>query len=221
MLTPSDPLAWINYAVPIANGGPTGIEEMIAVFQQSDRAPRLEFFIDLWPEVAYGLEAKGFVCEKRMPIMVLPRENWKGFTHSHDVQEISAETFHPLGKVLAEAFGMPASEEELSDPHEDPSFNRLISRINLATVALVDGQVVGGGYAIGTKEIREIAGIGTATAHRRKGIASAVIAHLLDRFFGTGGEIAWLTPGDDSAQSVYANLGFEPVAEQVCYELAK
>ena len=217
MLSPSDPLVWINYAVPIASATLAGIDEMVAVFRAAGRVPRLEFFVDLWPEVALSLDKAGFRCEKRMPIMVLSRDRWHGLSHEHDIRPCDFATFSDMNRVLSEAFGADIPEE--SDPYDDPMFQRIMKGEVLASVALADGNVVGGGLGVGTSGVREIAGIGTAAVYRKRGIASAVIADLLDRFFGEEGEIAWLTPGDDTAQSVYSRLGFEPIAEQVVYEL--
>lgn len=222
MLTPSDPLVWINYAVPMSSRSSSvvGVREMAEVFRQHERTPRLEFFAELWPEVGSALEAEGFTCEKRMPIMILRRDEWHGWPQSHEIGPVDADSFRPLGGVLAEAFGAPPQDEPQGQVEDDPFFQRIAKGHTLAAIVRVDGEIVGGGFAVGTKEIREVAGIGTAAAHRRKGIAAAVIASLLDQFFGDGGEIAWLTPGDIGAQSVYERLGFRTIAEQVCYELS-
>jgi ribosomal protein S18 acetylase RimI-like enzyme len=219
MLTPDDPMVWINYAVPIADVTPTGVDEMVSVFRSANRTPRLEFFVDLWPSAVQSLEARGFSCEKQMPIMILMKDEWRGLLHDHKIHGVNNETFHPLNQVLGEAFGMGSDEVKTDDPAEDPAFQRIENGTTLASVAIVDGKVVGGGFGVGTPLIREIAGIGTATTFRNQGIASAVIAHLLDHFFGDQGEIAWLTPGDETAQSVYEKLGFKSVAKQVVYEL--
>ncbi len=221
LLTPSDPLVWLNYAVPTTEATTDQVCEMISVFRKANRTPRLEFFADLWPQTIASLEKSGFVCEKRMPIMVLNRDEWQGLNHSHDVQSVDASSYREFNYVLEQAFGMTSDDREKkeSDPHDDPTFQRIAAGATLASAAFVNGKVVGGGLGVGTPEIREIAGIGTAIQNRKQGIASAVIAHLLDRFFSEGGEIAWLTPGDDTAQSVYSNLGFKTIAEQVVYEL--
>lgn len=218
LLAADDPLIWINYAVPIAEATPNNVDEMTSVFRNANRTPRLEFFADLWPGTITSLEQRGFVCEKRMPIMVLNRDEWQGLSHDHDIRRVDVEKYHEFNQVLADAFGMDFVEAT-SDPLEDPTYQRIASGATLASVAIVDGRVVGGGLGVGTFEIREIAGIGTSKEHRKQGIASAVIAYLLDQFFSQGGEIAWLTPGDDSAQSVYSNLGFKIIAEQVVYAL--
>ncbi|MEI7984618.1 MAG: GNAT family N-acetyltransferase [Armatimonadota bacterium] len=218
LLTPDDPLIWINYAVPTSEATPDDVDEMTSVFRKANRTPRLEFFADLWSDTITSLEQRGFICEKQMPIMVLNRDEWQGLKHNHEICGIDAQMFHEFNKVLSEAFGMD-SVETTSDPLDDPNYQRIASGATLACIAIKDGRVVGGGLGVGTQEIREIAGIGTLKDFRKQGIASAVIAHLLDQFFAQGGEIAWLTPGDDSAQSVYSNLGFRTIAEQVVYEL--
>ena len=218
MLTPTDPLVWLNYAVPVSASAVDGVGALVDHFASAQRTPRLEFFPAIWPGVAEALEAKGFTCEKRMPLMVLTVQDWQGLRHHVDVRGVDAESFHALNAVLADAFGMPPPSE-IGDPLADPAYQRIASGTTFASAAFVDGVVVGGGCAVGTSEVREIAGIGTQEAYRKRGIASAVIAHLLDGFFGTGGEIAWLTPGDDAAQSVYTRLGFVPSGEQVCYAL--
>ena len=217
MLTPDDPLTWINYAVPVGEPTKDGVSEMVSIFRAERRAPRLEFFVELWPELPAQLEAYGFTCEKRMPIMVIERTEWRGYASAQDVRNLAPEDVAQLNPALAEAFGMPPSSN--GDSSGETMKSSLAEGRALGAMAMVDGRVVGGGYAVGTPKIREIAGIGTLPTYRRRGVASAVIANLLDRFFGDRGEVAWLTPGDDSAQSVYARLGFRPVAEQVCYQL--
>lgn len=219
MLTPEDPLVWLNYAVPMTASAAHGVDALLDVFRSAERTPRLEFFPELWPGVTEALEARGLTCEKRMPLMVLEAANWKGFDAHVDVRAVDAESYHAYNTVLAEAFGV-SPPLDTGEPHEDPAFQRIAAGTTLASVAWVDGRVVGGGSGVGTTDVREIAGIGTLRQYRQRGVASAVIAHLLDRFFAERGEIAWLTPGDAGAQSVYTRLGFAPVGEQVCYTLA-
>ncbi len=219
LLTADDPLIWINYAVPTSEATPNNVDEMTSVFRKASRTPRLEFFADLWPGTITSLEQRGFVCEKRMPIMVLNRKEWQGLSHDHVIRRVDAVNYPEFNRVLGEAFGMDSIETTL-DPLDDPTYQRIASGATLVSIAIKDERVVGGGLGVGTQEIREIAGIGTLKEFRKQGIASAVIAHLLDQFFSQGGEIAWLTPGDDSAQSVYSNLGFKIIAEQVVYELS-
>lgn len=89
----------------------------------------------------------------------------------------------------------------------------------LSAVGFDGDQIVATGSAIGTRQVREIAGIGTRPAWRRQGYVTAVVDCLLDRHFTLGGELAWLTPGDAEAQSVYAKIGFRTIGVQATYGL--
>ena len=212
MLLPSDPLIWLNYAVPTAEPSLGDIEDLVAHFRLHERAPRLEFNSTLWPEACVLLEKAGFECEKRMPLMILPSDQWVPQSPSVDVRTVGQDSINQLQRIVDEAFGMEPKEED--SPTEN--LGLMSGRIK-AVMAISNNTPAAGGYAIGTKAIREIAGIGTLEAFRRRGLAKAVITQLLNDFFADGGEIAWLTPGDDGAEALYTGLGFRAIAEQVCY----
>lgn len=57
-----------------------------------------------------------------------------------------------------------------------------------------------------------LSGVAVLPAARRRGIATALSAWLLERAFDDGAELAHLHPDDDAAASVYARLGFVEVA---------
>lgn len=213
MLSPDDPMIWINYAVPTAPPTSDDVDAMVTVFEAANRTPRLEFFADLWPAVPGLLEEKGFTCEKRMPIMILPRDEVRGdLSHRLTTKAAVADDVPVLRQVLGEAFG------EMDSSPEDGTRTAIESDRYLAAISYLDGEPAAAGFAVGTGKIREIAGIGTRPDFRRKGAAGAVISELLARFFEAGGELAWLTPGDDGAQALYERLGFRTVAWQVCYQ---
>ena len=76
------------------------------------------------------------------------------------------------------------------------------------------GLVVGGGVAtIPAAATSEIAGIAVVESHRRRGIAGAITARLAVELFAGGVTTAFLTPGDEGAQSVYARAGFADTTE--------
>jgi ribosomal protein S18 acetylase RimI-like enzyme len=56
----------------------------------------------------------------------------------------------------------------------------------------------------------ELVGIAVAKPFRRRGIARALTAGLARRAFAAGARSAFLTPGDEAAQRVYAGAGFRP-----------
>ena len=215
MVHPADPLVWLNYAVPTSEPSAVDTANLVNHFARIGRTPRLEFFTDLWPSVEPILLGAGFVCEKRMPVMVLNSQDRKSRVGVHFAREATSDDLTEARYVSNVAFGMP----ELDPNPDEQAQAALESGRHLLSVVEIDGLIVGSGYAVGTNSVREIAGIGTLPEYRRQGLATAVIEELLDRFFRGGGEIAWLTPGDEGAQSLYQGLGFQPIAEQVCYSI--
>lgn len=215
MIHPEDPLVWLNYAVPISEPDTGDTANLASHFKGLERTPRLEFCTDLWPSVEPLLLGAGFVCEKRMPVMVLKSQDRKAKVGVHFARVATSDDLNEARYVSNVAFGMP----QLDPKPDEQAQVALESGRHLLSVVEIDGLIVGSGYAVGTNSVREIAGIGTLPEYRRQGLATAVIEELLDRFFSDGGEIAWLTPGDEGAQSLYHGLGFQQIAEQVCYSI--
>jgi len=212
MLSLDDPMVWVNYAVPVSAPTLGDVKALVPAFREAERVPRLEFSSTLWPDLPSLLEAEGFACTHRMPLMILPASEWQGETTGIETKSVGPEDVRRLKDLLGEVYGAP-------DQSSDESTKAgLASGRTKAALAFLDGQAAAGGFAIGTPKIREVAGIGTLEAFRRLGAAGAVIAHLLDGFFEEGGELAWLTPGHDHAKTLYERLGFRTVGEQVCYE---
>ena len=72
-----------------------------------------------------------------------------------------------------------------------------------------DGACLGAASWVGVRSgVSEIAGVGVLEAHRGRGIAGALTAAAARCAFEAGAELAFLTPGDDGAQRVYARAGF-------------
>lgn len=213
MLHPTESLIYMNYAVPLAIPTSTSVAELIAHFRSKDRVPRLEFFADLWPEVISALVAAGFECEKTAPVMVLDRSGYVPVPYEAMARAAQPEDVAAMREVASIAFGM-----ESSDDQDGRSRELLASGRMLGAVAGTD-DIVACGVAIGTETVREVAGIATLPNHRRRGAATAVVHCLLDQFFHLGGEVAWLTPGDDGAEDLYYKIGFRIAGTQVNYVL--
>lgn len=210
MLT-DDPLVWLNYAVPLREMSPEDARALKDHFVANRRRPRLEFFQDLWPESCRSLESEGFVCTHKMPVMTLESAD---FTPTQTIARLAVPgDGWTLEVIQAEAFNGTPNEERAKSTDTSLASGKL-----LAALTDIDSKPVACGFGIGTPEIKEIAGIGTLEAYRRRGAARAVIAVMLNKFFEDGGQTAWLTPGDDGAESLYSKIGFQPKATQVCYE---
>ena len=60
--------------------------------------------------------------------------------------------------------------------------------------------------------VSEVAGVATAEPFRRRGLAGVVTAAAARAAFVAGAERCVLSPGDDTAQRVYARAGFRRAA---------
>ena len=58
----------------------------------------------------------------------------------------------------------------------------------------------------------EVAGVATAEAWRRRGLAGVVTAAVARAAFAAGARLCLLSPGNDEAQRVYARAGFRGTA---------
>lgn len=216
MINVEDPLEYFSYAMPIGPIGDADVEAIKAHFKSRDRRPRLEFCRELWPDVPPKLEAAGFELEIAAPMMILPVTGWRPMEPMTPARLATPDEAQILRKIANSAFGMPGGD----DDNVESSRQQIETGELLAAICEIDGQAIGCGFAQGNQSVREIAGIGTLDGYRRRGVASSIITVLLTKFFLDGGQLAWLTPGDDGAEAVYTKLGFEPTATQVNYRLS-
>jgi GNAT superfamily N-acetyltransferase len=109
-------------------------------------------------------------------------------------------------RVDTTAFG---SDPELYRPWTAPHLSA--PQITVVLAAL-DGEPVGTAYALRSDGAAGpavfLAGVGVVQAARRRGVAAAMSAWLLERGFAAGAGLAHLHPDTDAAARVYARLGF-------------
>jgi GNAT superfamily N-acetyltransferase len=202
-----------NYAVPDdgASPGASEIDALIGVFARRARLPRLEYVADAAPNVEPALLANGFDVEKRFPLLVCVPGMLRD-THAAgiDIERAQHESdIIAAAEVGAEAYG--------GDVYVDP-LRRLVVQGGVLMVARArtTGRVVGAGMATPAHgATSEVAGIGVRTAWRRRGIAGALSAALAREAFARAVTLAWLTPGHDSAERIYARAGFVRASEQL------
>jgi ribosomal protein S18 acetylase RimI-like enzyme len=110
------------------------------------------------------------------------------------------------------AFGAPPPP----DPGELDQLRRdLAEGATLAAAWLEDGRPLAGACLIGLGPEAELAGVWTDARRRRRGLATAVCAALLRRFFAAGGEVAWLSAAGEGSEGLYRGLGFARVGTQL------
>jgi ribosomal protein S18 acetylase RimI-like enzyme len=86
-------------------------------------------------------------------------------------------------------------------------------------MATLDGRVAGTGRCqTGNDGLGEISAIVTERTVRRRGVAATVVSFLAECHFMTGGEIAWLSAANPTAQSVYARVGFQVIGDVLAYQ---
>lgn len=228
---PSGDLFYRNVAVPVAEPHDWGdaIRRMQDVFALMRRLPRLEFFEELWPRLPAALERAGYVREMRAPAMVLTEA---GLTRTHSEEVGAADAGPPatfLGAMspdaLLQAFldfqtGIFQGPGRTMEPAELPRLRTALRRgETMAAVILTEGRPVAAGSLVGLGAEAELAGVATRPDRRRAGLAERVCHSLLERFFATGGELAWLSAGGAGSDVLYRKLGFVTVGTQLNYGL--
>ncbi|HEX8104908.1 MAG TPA: GNAT family N-acetyltransferase [Solirubrobacteraceae bacterium] len=205
---PHDDLKYLSYAIPDDGARPSlaHVEALVAAFRARDRLPRLEYLPAVAPDVEAALLAGGFAEEARVPLMTCEPAGVVAAAVPDGV-EIGPPTADDAEAMLAvqhAAFGQP--------PPDRAAVERLADRLDegrAAVVARADGAVVGAAEATAPAEgVTEIAGVAVDEAHRRRGIAGALTAAVTALAFEHGAALAFLTPGDEGAERVYARAGF-------------
>jgi ribosomal protein S18 acetylase RimI-like enzyme len=202
-----------NYAVPDESARPSSpeIEALCAAFEERRRRPRLEYIAETAPEVEQALLAAGYTVEKRYPILVCTSGLLRdaGATGIDIMLASNDQDIVDAADVGAEAY------DDVSYP--DP-LRRLVAQGGLLAIARDSASqlVVGAGMATPAHEgVSEVAGIGVRLRYRRRGIAGALTSCLAREAFVREIELAWLTPGSDDAERIYARAGFIRASEQL------
>jgi GNAT superfamily N-acetyltransferase len=195
-----------NYAIPRDGCRPTAddVRELVAAFASARRTPRLEYLPATAPAAEAVLLEAGFELELRTPVMTVTPERLEHAPSPATLERLDA--ISPPDDVRAFVHVQQRAFGEAPDPDEPG-----LLKLPLAVIARVDGEIVGGGMGLViAKGTTELVGIAVAEAHRRQGIAGAVTAELARMAFEAGASSAFLTPGDEGAQRVYARAGFVP-----------
>jgi ribosomal protein S18 acetylase RimI-like enzyme len=210
-LDPDDRLRFLNYAVPDGDVAPDreAVEALRRAFRKHDRLPRLEWIEEVAPRLAPPLAAAGLTEELRTPLMACAPEELReapaavpglALTPVGDADVRDAEN------VQRVAFGQGplAAGDAARDPRRSGGG---------AVVARADGEpVAAANWTPVVDGVSEIAGVATAEAWRRRGLAGAVTAAAARAAFAAGASLCVLSPGDEGAQRVYARAGFGRVA---------
>jgi GNAT superfamily N-acetyltransferase len=211
-LNPADPLRFLNYAIPDGDVEPDArqVQALRDAFRARGRLPRLEWVEEAAPRVAPVLAAHGMAQELRTPLMacapgqlVAARADVEDLT----VAPVGEDDLRETSDLQRVAFGM----EPLAEDAPAASFARPAG--GGAVLARAGGTPVA--VAVWTRVIdgcSEVAGVATAEPWRRRGLAEVVTAAAARAAFVAGARLCVLSPGDDTAQRVYARAGFRGAA---------
>jgi ribosomal protein S18 acetylase RimI-like enzyme len=213
-----------NYAVPADGARPTpdDVRALMASFRQHGRIPRLEYVEASAPEVEAALAAAGFTVELRTPVMVsgpgivlTPREP-AGIT----VRTAAGDAdLHAAAVVQHEAYAIP----QRPGPRDVERLAGVVQRGGVVSIAVdhPSGQVTGTGLVDVTGPVTdtgELAAIGVRAAFRRRGIASALSAHLARTAHSQAIPLVFLeaAPGEER---IYRRTGFVDATTKIWMSL--
>jgi GNAT superfamily N-acetyltransferase len=213
-----------NFAVPDDGAAPgaAGISALVAFFRGHDRIPRLEFIGASAPAVTPALLAAGFTAEARTPVMAC-------------VPGMTLTPRDPAGVTVREAVGdvdlaAAAGVRHHACAGPSPPGPRVIAQIRamtarggIVTIAVdnASGSVAGTGLADVPgpgAATGELAAVGVLTAFRRRGIASAVSAHLARTAHDRGIRVVFPEALPDEKE-IYRRAGFADVSAKAWLSL--
>lgn len=206
-----------NYAIPDdgVQPSPAEIEALVSAYERRARRPRLEYIAALAPAVEAALLDAGFVVETRCPLMVCPPAGLRPLPVPEGV-EIAVITAPPdlldLLAVQHEVYGAPA-------PPDDRDLARLLESCDAGSIAVLardadTGEGLGAGICtVPGDGTTEVAGIAVRESYRRRGIAGALTARLVEEAAAAGITLPFLMAAHEDGTRVYARAGFRRIGE--------
>lgn len=121
------------------------------------------------------------------------------------VVTMAEEHISALAQLERECFSDPWSEKALSEELSNPNA--------VFRVALIDGEVAGYVGMLHVLDEGDICNVAVFDRFRRKGVASALIQHLVD--YGVENQLSFITlevrESNIGAQKFYETMGFETI----------
>ena len=118
---------------------------------------------------------------------------------------MAEEHISALAQLERECFSDPWSEKALSEELSNPNA--------VFRVALIDGEVAGYVGMLHVLDEGDICNVAVFDRFRRKGVASALIQHLVD--YGVENQLSFITlevrESNIGAQKFYETMGFETI----------
>ncbi|MFE7133125.1 GNAT family N-acetyltransferase [Streptomyces sp. NPDC057638] len=214
---------YINYATPLPGARPDArdVGALIEAFRERGLIPRLEFAPDRAPAAEPALREAGFRTEAVHEYLICTPDTLAVPLLAGGSGCGADGTAQPLGPVETPATDhdyavIDAALSEAFDGEFPPSregADRLRrTQENGGAVRFVrapDGDCAGAGSCSATAAgLSELAGVGTRTAFRGRGIAASVTAALTEAMFTQGADAVWLEYSGEGSRRVYERVGY-------------
>lgn len=222
---PNDPLRYYNYAIPLASVcalAPEILDALRAAFAAQERLLRFEFIQEYAPDLGPALLAAGLAEEGRNPLLVCTAETFRPATAVPGLAIRRLTPTSPRADLTAfiSVQGRSFGEDERTEP-TDAQVEDLRRRAGLggsSFLGLLDGvPVATAAHTAPLDGFIELVGIATLANYRRRGIAGALVAAMVQAAFETGAQVAFLSAADERAGRVYERVGFRPYATALAY----
>jgi ribosomal protein S18 acetylase RimI-like enzyme len=215
--SPNSSNPYLSYAIPDDDAVPSSdhVTRLINAYRERGLKPRLEYLPLAAPAVEASLSAAGFSVEGRLPLMVADASTLKEVDLPHGIalsQPDSDDDLYSMAVVQAEAYGDP----ETPGPDVVAARRQAHSEgvLDLVAIDLGTEAVVGAGGCSPIRDgLAEVAGIGVALSHRRRGIATALARGLAGEAMLRGATNPWLMAAHDEGQRAYERAGFVLIGE--------
>jgi GNAT superfamily N-acetyltransferase len=206
---------------PTGAFGP-GVAALRGAFVARSARPRVEFLAAFAPDLPACLRTAGFEETARDQVMVCTSQS---YLPAPVVPGLSLTVTTARTPIAVVQGGLDA-HKRLWDPayagHTSGAaaedFRRRLGN-GRGVVAWLDGKPVGDGLMQAPHGgVTELVGIVTALAYRRRGIATAVTARLVEEALGQGAALPFLVAANAAAERVYQRVGFQPCTAKLRYE---
>ena len=188
------------------------IAAMEACFTSRDRAPRLEAVHQAGDGLIPLLEELGWSTEGVYAVYGCQPDSAPVLANSADIQTVAISDDAPVSAVQAM---MQIGERAFENPDAPlPDVDAALAsqlrwRGMPKVLAYIDGVPVGSGMlTLPVNGCSELAGVCTLQDYRGRGVATQVVAHLLQIAQSSGITLAYLTAADDAAARIYMRAGF-------------
>lgn len=215
----ADSLTYFNYAIPDDGAHPTpaDIMALVSFYRQHGRTPRVEYLTALAPDLEPLLLTQDFTVERRIPLMVYDPALPRNLTLTPGIElrlPTSDADFIGMSGAQKEAFG-DDSPPDASAVEPGRAF-LAAGGISVIACDATSGEIVGAGSCdVPFDHTTELAGVGVRDAYRRRGIAAAMTAWLVDQALAAGTTNIFLTAAGEDEARVYARAGFRTISETV------